>query len=133
MSLATVSGNRPWVCEVHFVNDDELSLYFVSLASTRHCREIAVNPHVAGNIVKQHALTESPHGVYFEGMAEPLEDPTDQDIERYCKALSRDVEELTDKLRGSDDRRMYKIKVSNWAVFGKFGGDKNQKHELPWS
>src|SRR5690348_4607055 len=78
MSLATVSGNKPWVCEVHFVYDDNLNLYWRSLESRRHSQEIAKNPNVAGNIVRQHALGEYPHAIYFEGTAQQLTDKNEQ-------------------------------------------------------
>ena len=56
MSLATSSHNTPWVCEVHYAFDDDLNLYFRSLSSRRHSQEIANNPKVAGNIIKQYKL-----------------------------------------------------------------------------
>lgn len=134
MSLATSKDHKPWVCEVHFAADDQLNLYFVSNKTTRHCREIAANSSVAGDIVKQHPLEESPHGVYFEGRAKMLEPPDDVQVEGYCQALGRDVMELKTTLADpNDDHRLYKITVDNWAIFGKFGGDKNQKHSLAWS
>lgn len=74
MSLGTSQNNKPWVCEVHFVYDDQLNLYFRSLKSRRHSQEIAQNPDVAGNIVKQHALNEYPHAIYFEGEAAIIDD-----------------------------------------------------------
>ncbi len=132
MSLATVSDNKPWVCEVHFVYDDDLNLYFVSKQATRHCREIAINPNVAGNIIKQHPLTESPNGVYFEGQAKKIE-ATASDIGRYCDALGRDAVELTEQLREADGRSMYQIQIANWAVFGNFDGNGTVKSELSWS
>ena len=58
MSLATCVDNKPRVCEVHFVYDNDLNLYFRSLTSRRHSQEIAINPFVSGNIVKQHVLNE---------------------------------------------------------------------------
>ncbi len=131
MSLATVSGDKPWVCEVHFAHDDNLNLYFVSKQTTRHCQEIAANPHVAGNIIKQHPLTESPNGIYFEGKAEMI-DASMEDVERYCGALNRDSAQVTEQLKVIDGSRMYRIKVSNWAVFGNFDGNGNVKHELAW-
>jgi hypothetical protein len=60
MSLATCKDNKPWVCEVHFVYDNDLNLYFVSLPSTRHSSELRANPYVSGNIVKQFKLGEKP-------------------------------------------------------------------------
>lgn len=131
LGTSTLDG-KPWVCEVHFAYDNNLNIYFVSKLTTRHCKEITANPNVAGNIVKQHPLEESPHGVYFEGTAEAIE-PSEQQLEIYCSRLSRNKEELTEQLEETDGRRMYKITITNWAIFGKFGLDANQKHELAWS
>jgi uncharacterized protein YhbP (UPF0306 family) len=131
LSLATVSEGRPWVCEVHFAYDDELNLYFVSKLTTRHCQEITSNPHVAGNIIKQHPLTEAPNGLYFEGMAEEII-PSEADIARYCTALGRDIIQLKEQLLEPNGRRMFRIKVSNWAVFGNIDGSGHVKHELNW-
>lgn len=129
MSLGTVHDNRPWVCEVHFAYDDDLSLYFVSKTATRHCQEIAANPNVAGSIVKQHALTEAPNGIYFEGTAEAI-DATSEDIERYADMLQRDAEKLAVWLK--EDMRMYKIKTTSWAAFGDFDGNGRKKYEMKW-
>ena len=129
MSLATVSDGKPWVCEVHFAYDDDLNLYFVSKQATRHCQEIAVNPHVAGNIIKQHPLDEAPNGIYFEGEASAIA-PTDEDIDRYISQLARDKAQLADWLQEPNGRRMYKITVSNWAVFGNFDGNGHAKYEF---
>lgn len=130
MSLATTSGDQPWVCEVHFAYDDDLGgIYFVSLQSTRHCQEIAANPNVAGNIIRQHELTESPNGIYFEGEAAQIE-PTQDQIEKYCTRLNRDVSDLAHKLQEEGGRRMYKISIKHWAVFGNLDGTGNKKYEL---
>ena len=132
MSLATVKDNKPWVCEVHFAYDEGLNLYFVSKQSTRHCQEIALNPAVAGNIVKTHQLSELPHGIYFEGNAELLEFASDQEVRQYCERLERDPIEVAEQLKESGGKRMYKILVSNWAIFGKFDQASLQKYELKW-
>src|SRR5690242_16435630 len=79
MSLATSKDNKPWVCEVHFAFDQDLNLYFRSLASRRHSQEIADNPNVAGNIIRQHSSGELPLGVYFEGTAKMLTPGEEQD------------------------------------------------------
>jgi len=133
MSLATVKDNKPWVCEVHFAYDDKLNLYFVSRLDTRHCQEISANPFVAGNIIRQHDLEELPHGIYFEGKAEVIIDPSDEDISRYCKRLARDAVELHELLEVKDVRAMFKVSVKNWAAFGKFNDVDLQKYELTWN
>lgn len=133
MSLATVKDNKPWVCEVHFAYDDDLNLYFRSLTSRRHSEEIAASPHVAGNIVRQHAPDEYPLGVYFEGTAEKLEAGKAQDkafetMDKRFKAGPRILEEAKDP----SGHQFYKITVENWYVFGKLDGEKGQKYKLEW-
>jgi uncharacterized protein YhbP (UPF0306 family) len=134
MSLATVSDNKPWVCEVHFVYDENLNLYWRSLASRRHSQEIAANPHVAGNIVRQHALGEYPHAVYFEGTAELLssEEDCQQVFGLFQSRLVADEAILADA-QNPEGHQFYKLTVQNWYAFGKFGGDKGLKHKLAWN
>lgn len=132
MSLATVKENKPWVCEVHFAYDEGLNIYFVSKVDTRHCQEIAKNKYVAGNIVRQHELSEYPGAVYFEGEASMVENPTEDEVKLYCTRLNRDEQQLVDQLQESGGRKMYKIRIKNWAAFGKFGEDSGKKYTLAW-
>jgi uncharacterized protein YhbP (UPF0306 family) len=133
MSLGTSQDNRPWVCEVHFVYDDHLNLYFRSLTSRRHSQDIAANPHVAGNIVKQHAVGEYPLGLYFEGTAVQM---TNEDEQREVEPLFKDrlgvTADILADATNPDGHQFYKITVENWYVFGKFDGDKGQKLKLAW-
>ena len=134
MSLATSRDNNPWVCEVHFAYDQDLNLYFCSLASRRHSQEIADNPRVAGNIVRQHAPDEYPHAVYFEGTAERISDESAfSDIAKlFINRLGAD-ESIIDDAKDPDGHQFYKITVATWYAFGKFGGDEGQKDELSWN
>ncbi len=133
MSLATVSDDRPWVCEVHFAYDENLNLYFRSRTSTRHCQEIAANPNVAGNIVHQHAIDEGPHGIYFEGTAELITDESQfQRLYEYFKRRQQVDERIIEEAKTDDGHKFYKVTVENWFAFGKFNGDKFKKHELAW-
>lgn len=134
MSLGTSANNMPWVCEVHFAYDKNLNVYFRSLPSRRHSQEIAANPNVAGNIVKQFALGESPVGVYFEGTAKMLEPGEEQQVAYEClsKRLKFGDEVVADAAK-PDGHKFYKISVKNWYVFGKFDGQPGQKYKLAWS
>src|SRR5690349_166662 len=115
MSLGTSKDNKPWVCEVHFVYDENLNLYFRSLTSRRHSQEIAVNPQVAGNIVRQHAVDEYPHGIYFEGKAKLIEDEAEKQAlflpfqQRFNVAKS-----VLEEAKRPDGHQFYKITVENW-------------------
>lgn len=134
MSLATSAENKPWVCEVHFAYDDNLNLYWRSKTDRRHSQEIAINPFVAGNIVKQHSLDEYPHAIYFEGVAELVDDESKHP--KIAKLfINRQIgdESIIEDAKDSDGHKFYKITVANWCSFGKFGGDKGLKYTLEWN
>lgn len=133
LSLATSADNKPWVCEVHFVYDDELNLYFRSLKTRRHSQEIAANPNVAGNIIKQHTVGEYPLGLYFEGTAQMLTDPAKrlQLAPLFKERLKVEADILADAAN-PDGHQFYQITVSDWYVFGKLDGEKGQKYHLAW-
>jgi uncharacterized protein YhbP (UPF0306 family) len=134
MSLATCRENKPWVCEVHYVFDESLNLYFRSKEIRRHSQEIAGNPLVAGNIVEQHSLEQNPRGVYFEGKAEILND-IDGDNPVY--KLFRDRfdldEEIIEDAKSKDGHRLYKISVAKYYLFDSRESKPSQKYELNWS
>ncbi len=134
MSLATSRDNMPWICEVHFSYDDQLNLYYRSRSSRRHSEDIALNPNVAGNIVKQHAIDEYPLGLYFEGSAEILEAGTEQD---KAFVLLRDRgnagEDAIEDAAKDDGHKFYKITVKNWYVFGKLDDTGGHKYKLEWN
>lgn len=132
MSLGTCKDGRPWVCEVHFAYDDALNLYFRSLKSRRHSQEIAGNPRVAGNIVRQHELGELPVGVYFEGTAEMLAAEDRLAALPHFSRLGVGEEALTDAAN-PDGHQFYKITVENYYVFGKFDTPSGQKYQLAWN
>src|SRR5579884_4129734 len=118
MSLATCANNKPWVCEVHFVYDDNLNLYFRSLLSRRHSQEIAQNPNVAGNIVKQHSVGESGHGIYFEGLASLIIDPKErQSVFPLFNARLGSDESILKEAENETGHQFYKIVVKNWYAF----------------
>lgn len=131
MSLATVSGDAPWVCEVHFVYDEQLNLYFRSLKTRRHSQEVAVHPKVAGTIVRQHGLGEVPLGVYFEGAARQL---TTEDERQAVFGLFKDrlgvSEEVLEEARKDTGHQFYKVTIDSYYVFGKIGDAPAQKYQL---
>jgi uncharacterized protein YhbP (UPF0306 family) len=134
MSLATVSGDRPWVCEVHFVYDDSLNLYFRSQESRRHSQEIAQNSHVAGNIVRQHEVMEYPNAIYFEGTAMLVSNSAQiTEIGQYFKDRLNVPDNIAEDAIRENGHKFYEITVEKWYAFGKFGGDKGVKHELVWN
>ena len=133
MSLATCVGNKPWVCEVHFVYDDNLNLYFRSKKTRRHSREIASNRNVAGDIVEQHPVDKRPRGVYFEGTAVIVED-FNQSHPAY-KAFSERLglgPEIIEDANTEDGHKVYVISVSDYYLFDARESSPSQKYHLKW-
>lgn len=133
MSLATVRGAKPWVCEVHFAYDKELNLYYRSLKSRRHSQEIAVNPYVAGDIIDKYAVGDAVVGLYFEGKAELLKAG---EIRRKASECLQARLQITDDILAEAEResghQFYRITVSNFSIFGKFERENSKKHQLAW-
>ena len=133
MSLATSRDDTPWVTEVHFAYDENLNLYFRSLPSRRHSQEIANNPKVAGNIIKQHRLEDALEGVYFEGTARKLDAGAEQDVAAKCiMARLGEGDDIIPEASRPDGHQFYGVTVSNWYVFGRYDGDYG-KHKLEWN
>jgi hypothetical protein len=119
---------------VHFAYDDELCLYFRSKPSRRHSLEIAANPQVAGNIVKQYELGEPVVGLYFEGTAELLAGVNNTSPAFIAlQQLGLKEEALSEAENDPDGHKFYKITVKNWYAFGRFGADHGQKLKLEWN
>ena len=118
MSLGTCVDNKPWVCEVHYVYDDDLNLYFASDASRRHSQEIAINPNVSGTIHEAHAAGVKPRGVYYEGTAEVLADMTeDSPILKLFLERMQYTPKMLPSAQAAEGPRFYKITVNDWYLF----------------
>lgn len=133
MSLATSTGDRPWVCEVHYVFDNDLNLYFRSTPIRRHSKEIEENSNVAGNIVKQHLVGQKPRGVYFEGKAELLTDVDENHnaYKLYCERFGTN-QSILKEARTENGHKFYKITVDKFYVFDSIDSNPSQKYELDW-
>lgn len=72
MSVSTYA-EHPWVANVYFVHDDELNLYFVSKATTEHCKAIEKNNMVAVAIADSaQPLGKTQKGIQLYGTAKAV-------------------------------------------------------------
>ena len=133
MSLATSRNNKPWVCEVHFVFDDDLNLYFRSTEARRHSKDIADNDFVAGNIIAQHTVGQKVRGVYFEGRAELLNDIDENHLAYilYCKRFNLG-KAILEEAKMETGHKFYKISVDTFYLFDSRESTPSQKYALPW-
>lgn len=71
MQFATSNNDQPWLCALHFVNDDELNLYWVSESKRRHSQELASNEKAAAYVLVHVNSKKEDYviGISFEGTA----------------------------------------------------------------
>ena len=68
LTLATVSGDQPWVsnCFYAFV-EEQMAFVFTSGYETRHIQEVTKNNKVAGNVVLETSIIGKIQGIQFSG------------------------------------------------------------------
>lgn len=75
VTLATAAANSgsgfPWASAVFYVNDG-FTLYFLSSPTSRHCLNLAENPHVAATIQEDYDDWPKIKGVQIEGHASEI-------------------------------------------------------------
>lgn len=134
MQVATSKDNRPWACSVYFAYDNSLNLYWISLPSTRHSREIKDNNRVAGAIVLPHKSGDKVRGLQFEGTAKELTEKKEIKgavkyyAERYGMAGKR-VKAIVDN---KDGHMCYRVKPDLFVLFDEanFPNDLRQEYHL---
>lgn len=129
MQLATVANGKPWVCTVHFDNDEDLNLYWVSATDCRHSEEISKNAQAA---VAMAIKTDWPVvGLQFEGEAGVITDVAEAEkvVRRFAKRHNRDDKIVTEVLSDESPKRAYKFKPTHIQLFDPqdFPGDPKQQ------
>lgn len=119
MQLATVGGGKPWSCTVYYLADEQLNLYWASIPSRRHSREIADCPDVAIAIVIQGEQDQKVIGIQAEGTTEKIENPSDirPIAKKYAAAFGRDKQWVDDFSRLKTEHRLYKFTPKTYVLF----------------
>jgi len=73
LTLATSGPEGLWAAAVFYVNAD-FTFYFLSAPTSRHSRNIAANPHVAGTIQENYTNWPDIKGIQFEGECAAIAD-----------------------------------------------------------
>ena len=128
MSLGTTDGKGVRVCDVIYVYDEDLNIYWMSDADVRHSKAIEENTQVAGAITVSGA-GEDNLGIQFEGVAQKIEGVRyDLAKKHFAKRNKPEPAEDEDVLDG-DSWYILKPKVIELTNEKYFGFDK-QKLEL---
>ncbi|HUD07119.1 MAG TPA: pyridoxamine 5'-phosphate oxidase family protein [Candidatus Saccharimonadales bacterium] len=119
MQLATSSNGQPWCCTVYYVADNELNLYWLSLPTRRHSREIDDNNRVAVAIPVKFVLGEKVVGVQAEGSAEhvPSSEKSRDIAKLYAKKFNRGDQWVDDYCSGKTDHKLYKFTPEKFVIF----------------
>lgn len=72
LTLATTGPEGVWAAAVFYVNDG-FTFYFLSAPASRHSRNLALNPRVAGTIQEDYSDWPQIKGVQFEGEARRIQ------------------------------------------------------------
>ena len=68
LTIATTIGNEPWCANCFYVYlEEENSLVFTTGNDTRHGKEFAQNPVVAGSVVLETMIIGKIRGIQFQG------------------------------------------------------------------
>ena len=74
LTLATLSGDQPWVANCFYAfQEEQMSFVFTSGYETRHIREVVLNNKVAGNVVLETGIIGKIQGIQFSGTLLPAE------------------------------------------------------------
>lgn len=112
MTIATADkSGKPWVSPVFFAYDEDYNFYWVSYTGAKHSQNIRSREEVGVVIFDSSAPEGDGDGVYFDAVAEQLEDTGE--IKRAMKILAervtveefkiKDIKEVT----GSSAWRIY--------------------------
>jgi uncharacterized protein YhbP (UPF0306 family) len=117
MQLATIGGDRPWVCNLHFVADDDSNVYWLSKASRRHSHDIESHPDVAIAVAVQ---TEKPLiGIQAEGNAEQVTDLQQRKdvMAQYVKRHGTDQSFADQIIAGTNEHKLYQFTPKRYSLF----------------
>lgn len=129
MQLATSVEDRPWVCSVYFVVDDQLNVYWLSLPTRRHSVEIGLNKNVAGAVVVKKSMPVI--GVQIEGRASLVKDKktVKEVMETYTAKYDEGTEFYKNFLAGKNKHELYQLRPDNIVVFDEVADSKHPRKQ----
>lgn len=125
MQIATLNSDQPWICTVYYVGDELQNLYWLSLPSTRHSRELQANPKIAIAIAIK---SDKPViGLQAEGMATTVSalGQIDSVMQQYTAKYKAGKEFYGNFVAGKNHHLLYKFIPSKFNLFDETNFDKN--------
>lgn len=128
MQLATIRGDQPWICTVHFVSDDAHNLYWLSLPSRRHSQEAEAHTKAAAAIAVK---TDNPViGVQIEGEVSAVRDlaTVQKVMSKYVAKYGKGTQFAELFAAGTNEHTMYRLTPKSVVIFDEvnFAGSPRQ-------
>lgn len=140
LQLATCINNKPWSCNLHYVTDEDMNIYWLSTPERRHSKELEINPRASATILV-HENTKAQDfviGITVEGQVSKVDRSKYKTIlTKYGKkhAINKTSVNLLKFLAlvvsGKDQHVLYKLKPTQFVLFDTKHFPDNPRHE--WS
>lgn len=130
MQLATVGGDQPWICTVYFVEDDDMNLYWLSLPSRRHSREIVDHSKVA--VAVPIKFDKPVVGIQAEGVATVI---VDKDViarvmQSYVDRYDSGKQFYDNFVAGKNQHVLFQFKPTKFVLFDEVTFPDNGRQEV---
>jgi uncharacterized protein YhbP (UPF0306 family) len=120
MQLATVADGNPYLCTVHYYSDDDFNLYWASMLSRRHSKEIEQNPQVAAYVLVHENTPEEDYvvGITFIGKAKLVGAKVNPAItEAYAKKLGDSPDFVRKVAEDTTPFKFYEFRTEKVVLF----------------
>lgn len=133
LQLATSRNNKPWLCTVHFYNDEQGNIYWVSTKERRHSKELIDNKNVVATVVIHEDNPSENYviSVTIEGLVETITEKqrVSKIINDYTQKLGKDGTLIQQILDPKDPFNLYILESKSIWIFDNknFPNDPKQK------
>lgn len=129
MQMATVIGDQPWICTLHFVADDDCNIFWLSKLDRRHSQEIVVNSRVAIAVAIK---TDKPLvGIQAEGTAKVVKDADvlRAAMAKYIKRHGTDESFANQIIADTNEHKLYMFTPKRYSLFDQVNFPNNPSTE----
>jgi uncharacterized protein YhbP (UPF0306 family) len=117
MQLATSRGGQSWICNLHFINDKNSNIYWLSQTRRRHSEDIKTNSNIAIAVVVR---PDKPLvGVQAEGVGEIVTnvDELKTVMTSYVERHGTDKSFAESIVAGTNEHRLYKFTPRFFSLY----------------
>jgi uncharacterized protein YhbP (UPF0306 family) len=118
MQVATTQDNQPWICTVYYVADELQRLYWLSLPTRKHSKQLANNDKVAIAIAIK--ADKPVIGIQARGCAEPVTDlgEVKHVMQLYTNKYDGAGKDFYDNfVEGTNEHVMYRFTPDMFVLF----------------